>query len=121
MADTPSEPLPSPIGAYAPPPDVWIEGDHPTHNPDGVTNSNHDYWPKTQEEKAERLLVEMVELLELEIDEPYPTGNPPGEDFREEQQARLHTPVERISAEDRYWISEKNLKAGGLVEGGQVE
>lgn len=52
----------------------WVEGDHPTHNPDGVTISNVDYWPKTQEEKAEALQVAMVEIVAVAPDEPYPTG-----------------------------------------------
>ena len=63
--------------------DTWVEGDHPTDNPDGVTNSNVDYYPKTQEEKAERLGVEMVTVIDVLEGEPYPEGDPPDEEDRE--------------------------------------
>ena len=89
-------------------------GDHPTHNPDGVTNSNHDYWPKTQEEKAERLLVEMVTIVNTDLDEPYPTGNP--WQSREDLLKSIHSPQELVQAEDFTEQHERNLRAGGSVE-----
>jgi hypothetical protein len=98
----------------APPADVWIEGDHPTENPDGVTNSNHDYSPKTQEEKAALLGVEMVEPIVLAPDAPYPEGAQ--WESREALLKRIHSPMELVSASD--WASqhERNLRAGGSVE-----
>jgi hypothetical protein len=102
--------------AGPPPPDVWIEGDHPTENPDGVTNSNHDYWPKTQEEKAELLGVEMVDPVDTQLDLPYETGSPPGEAARDEMMRRLHTPAERVEGGKRDELQAQQLKAGGAVE-----
>jgi hypothetical protein len=59
-------------------PDVtYTEGDHPTENPDGVTNSTDDYSPKTQEEKAALLDVEFATPVEVAPNEPYPTAAPP--------------------------------------------
>lgn len=93
----------------------WVEGDHPTDNPDGVTVSNVDYWPKTQEEKAEALLVDMVRPVHLDHDErcPYPTGNPPGHAEREAMLKRIHTPSELVPGPDRAAAQERALRAGG--------
>lgn len=97
----------------------WIEGDHPTDNPDGVTHSNVDYWPKTQEEKAEGLGVDMVEVLDIDPAAEYPSGAPPGEAEREEMLARLHTPNELVPGPDRPAMIERSLRAGGreVVDG----
>lgn len=74
------DPVLPPGRAFEPLPEQWVEGDHPTANPDGVTVSNVDYTPKTQEEKAALIHVEMVEVVEVEPTEPYPTGGPTLED-----------------------------------------
>jgi hypothetical protein len=42
-----------------------------------VTNSNDDYWPKTQEEKAAALGVGFATPVEVDPNEPYPTAAPP--------------------------------------------
>jgi len=55
--------------------DDYVEGDHPTKNPDGVTVSNHDYTPKTQEEKAGMVRVPFADPIEGNPEEPYPTGD----------------------------------------------
>ena len=65
------------VDTYVPVPiddvyDDYVEGDHPTENPDGVTNSVPDYSPKTQEEKAELLGVDFAEPVETAWDEGYP-------------------------------------------------
>ena len=118
MAETPvydpNDPANWPSGVTGPPEDVWIEGDHPTDNPDGVTVSNHDYWPKTQEEKAELLGVEMVEPMELDPTAPWPEGAQ--WESRELLLKRIHSPMELVEAKD--WVSqhERNLRAGGSVE-----
>ena len=119
MADPvydPYDPLnwPADVPAGGPPPDVWIEGDHPTDNPDGVTNSNHDYWPKTQEEKAELLGVEMVEPMDLAPDAAWPEGQQ--WESREDMLKRVHSPMELVSADDWAGQHERNLRAGGSVE-----
>jgi hypothetical protein len=100
--------------AGPPPEDVWIEGDHPTDNPDGVTVSNHDYWPKTQEEKAELLGVEMVDPIEVPLDEPYPEGEQ--WQSREDLLKSIHSPQELVEAKDFAEQHERNLRAGGSVE-----
>jgi hypothetical protein len=117
MADVPYDPYdqanwPADVPAGGPPPDVWVEGDHPTDNPDGVTNSNHDYWPKTQEEKAELLGVEMVEPIDP--DAPVLEGHP--WESREQLLKRIHSPMELVEAKDWAGQHERNLRAGGSVE-----
>lgn len=115
MADTvydPNDPANWPADVTGPPVDVWIEGDHPTDNPDGVTVSNHDYWPKTQEEKAELLGVEMVEPIDP--DAPVPEGHQWGS--REQLLKRIHSPMELVGAKDWAGQHERNLRAGGSVE-----
>ena len=102
--------------AYRPPGVQWIEGDHPTENPDGVTNSNVDYWPKSQEEKAAFLGVEMVETIDLDPNEPYPIGDPIGEDVAFAQLTRMHSPMELVPSDERERAAEKNLRAGGSME-----
>jgi hypothetical protein len=119
MADVPYDPYdqanwPADVPPGGPPPDVWVEGDHPTDNPDGVTNSNHDYWPKTQEEKAELLGVEMVEPMDLGRDEKWPEGRQ--WESREQLLKRVHSPMELVSAKDWAGQHERNLRAGGSVE-----
>ena len=118
MADTvvydPNDPANWPADVTGPPVDVWVEGDHPTENPDGVTNSNHDYWPKTQEEKAELLGVEMVDPIDLPLDEPYPEGEQ--WESREDLLKRIHSPMELVEAKDWAGQHERNLRAGGSVE-----
>jgi hypothetical protein len=119
MADTvydPYDPInwPADVPAGGPPPDVWIEGDHPTDNPDGVTNSNVDYYPKTQEEKAEMLGVEMVVPMNLGRDEAWPEGEP--WESREDMLKRIHSPMELVEAKDWAGQHERNLRAGGSVE-----
>lgn len=104
--------------AYVADPVPWVEGDHPTHNPDGVTVSNVDYTPKTQEEKAKLLGVQMVEVIDTGL-EPYPEGaNPQGsEEGRKAMLARVHSPMELVEAKDRTAQTVANLAAGGSVEG----
>jgi len=106
--------------AYRPPEVEFIEGDHPTENPDGVTNSNVDYTPKSQEEKADALGVEMVETIDLDPNEPYPIGDPIGEDEAFEQLTRMHSPMELVPSDKRIRAQERNLKAGGSMELSQV-
>jgi len=67
------------VDTYVPVPiddvyDDYVEGDHPTENPDGVTNSVPDYTPKTQEEKAALLNVGMVQVVDTGL-EGYPVGD----------------------------------------------
>lgn len=95
-----------------------VEGDHPTANPDGVTNSIPDYYPKTQEEKAALLGVTFATTLDVVPDEPYPDGDPlvEGEDDRLAYLARLHSPMELVQAADMDEQHILNLKAGGSVE-----
>ena len=128
MVDEPVKPdwhasSPVPKEAYIqargePEPDTWVEGNHPTANPDGVTVSNVDYWPKTQEEKAERLLVEMVEVIEIDPEQPYPEGKP-WED-RATLLKRIHSPQELVEAKDFAEQHERNLAAGGSVTPDEV-
>lgn len=92
----------------------WIEGDHPTDNPDGVTNSNHDYTPKTQEEKAKLLGVQMAENANFE-DEEYPSGNT--NEAIINVLARVRSPQDRVQSDEWNTTIEKNLAAGGSVEG----
>ncbi len=99
----------------APPEDVWVMGNHPTHNPDGVTNSNVDYYPKTQEEKAERIEVEMVELTNVDPNEPYPEGDPPNMEDAVRLTHELHTEQELVGAENWHTQHEANLAAGGMA------
>jgi len=74
------------VDTYVPVPiddvyDDYVEGDHPTENPDGVTNSIPDYTPKTQEEKAALLNVGMVETIDTGL-EGYPVDE--GRDLENE-------------------------------------
>jgi hypothetical protein len=119
-ADTktlPYDPLdPNQNPAYEAPEVIYAEGDHPTENPDGVTNSTDDYWPKTQEEKAEMLGVDMVDPVEVAWDEPYPEGSPPDEtEARRILLENAHTPQELVQAEDYEAQHIRNLAAGGSV------
>lgn len=110
----PNDPGNSP--AYRPPEETWIEGDHPTENPDGVTNSNVDYSPKCQEEKAELLGVEMVDPVDTAPDEPYREGNAADETRAFEMLSRIHSPMELVPEKDRLAAQERNLRAGGSLE-----
>lgn len=100
-------------------------GDHePTANPDGVTNSIPDYFPKTQEEKAALLGVEMAEVVDTGPDEPYEAqgedtgiGAQRSEEDRLAMLARVHSPMELVQAADMAEQQEANLRAGGSVEG----
>ena len=105
------------VRAYVPLTEQYIEGDHPTANPDGVTNSNVDYSPKTQEEKAELLHVEMVEPVETAPEEPYPEGGGPTEEDRRALLRQAHPPLELVAAEDVDAQTIANLAAGGAVVG----
>jgi hypothetical protein len=118
MPDTPTEPLPDPTPVFVPIAEQFVEGDHPTDNPDGVTVSNVDYTPKTQEEKAELLRVEMVEVTNLDLDptEPYPTGSPMTEEERLDYLKSLHSPQELVPAEKWDEANTANLAAGGSVD-----
>lgn len=98
-----------------PSPDDWVIGDHPTANPDGVTTSNVDYWPKSQEEKAELLGVQFATPIDTG-DAPYPTGDPADEEDRESMLHRVHAPQELVQGKDMAAQQEANLKAGGSVE-----
>jgi len=98
------------------PEDSWIEGDHPTDNPDGVTVSNTDYWPKTQEEKAARLDVPMAQDVDVSPDAPYPIGDPINEEQAFEQLTRMQPPMNLVPSDDYQTAAEKNLKAGGSVD-----
>lgn len=102
---------------YVPGEVKWVEGDHPTDNPDGVTNSNHDYTPKTQEEKAQLLGVQMSEVVEVDPDLPYPDGDQHPMHERDAMLARVHSPMELVEAENMGKQQEANLAAGGSVEG----
>lgn len=112
----PADPGNSP--AYRPPETAWVEGDHPTENPDGVTNSNVDYSPKTQEEKAVLLGVEMVDPVDTAPEEPYGTDND-GEPLSEGEALgmlmRVHSPMELVPEKDRLTAQERNLRAGGSI------
>jgi len=101
-----------------------VEGDHPTANPDGVTNSIPDYYPKSQEEKAELLGVQFATPVELGPDEPYiEQGEMSGFGAQADEEQRLamlhrvHSPMELVAGDDRLSQQEANLKAGGSVEG----
>ena len=95
----------------------WEEGDHPpTHNPDGVTMSSIDYVPKTQEEKAELMEVEFAQPIEGGPNDPYPIGDPIGEDQAFEQLSRMHSPMELVPSDEYQTAMERNLAAGGSVE-----
>lgn len=109
-------------------PELPIEptfGDHPpTANPDGVTNSIPDYYPKTQEEKAELLGVEFAVPVDCAPDEPYEAqgedtgiGAQRSEDDRLSMLARVHAPMNLVQAADRTQQQIDNLAAGGSVEG----
>jgi hypothetical protein len=100
------------------PEEQFVEGDHPTHNPDGVANSNVDYWPKTQEEKAERMLVEMAEISNADIasNQPYPEGGRP--DDRQAVLDQAHTKQEQVEEKNRIRQDVENLRAGGSLAGG---
>jgi hypothetical protein len=126
MAETPTQAVYDPTdpanhpAAGPPPADTWIEGDHPTANPDGVTNSNHDYYPKTQEEKAELLDVPFAPSVDNVVDiqptEPYPTGNPP--DLRQAVLDQAHTKQEQVEEKDRIRQDVESLRAGGSLASG---
>ena len=121
MPDEPTPQIPpeEQARAFEPAETAWIEGDHgETHNPDGVTVSNHDYWPKTQEEKAELMNVEMSEIIDVPENEAYPDGAPMDEAGRVEFLKSVHTPQELTPEEDRWAQDVANLAAGGSIEGG---
>ena len=87
--------------------------DHPTGNPDGITNATDNYAPRTQEEKAALLGVEMVAPVEIAPEEPYPDGDPDVD--IEALLARIRTPRERTPAAEWEAGSIANLAAGGAV------
>ena len=98
------------VDTYVPAPidDVYedfVEGDHPTENPDGVTVSNPDYSPKTQEEKAALLNVEMVDVIDVPPNEGYPVEEEtdPEADFYQahgfRRDAKVATPHEGSGAD----------------------
>jgi hypothetical protein len=118
MPDEPAPPIPREQLAPAYVADTpLIEGDHPTANPDGVTVSNDDYYPKTQEEKARALGVEFATPSNVDPTAPYPTGNP--RDDRQEVLDQSHTKQEQIEAKNQTDQHVANLAAGGLIEGGE--
>lgn len=107
------------VRSFMPAEAAWIEGDHPTANPDGVTVSNYDYVPKTQEEKADLLDVDMVQVTD---EAPYPDGSPlvQTEEDRLRYLSRMHSPQELVQASDMAEQQERNLRAGGSVETAEV-
>ena len=128
MVDTPNRAAYDPTdpanhpAAGAPAEDVWVEGENhePTANPDGVTVSNVDYYPKTQEEKAQLLGVEMAtsiaNIVQVEPTEPYPEGRPP--DLRQWVLDQAHTKQEQVEERNRERQDIENLRAGGQLAGG---
>jgi len=124
MADEPTAPIPPEelVRAYMPAEAAWITGDHPTQNPDGVTVSNVDYWPKTQEEKAEFLGVAFAAPVNVPENEPYPDGQPlvTDEVSRQEQLLRIHSPQELVQAAASDDIHTRNLAAGGSVTSEEI-
>jgi hypothetical protein len=122
MADaTPAYNSPLPINlddlvpAYVPTVATWVEGDHPTANPDGVTVSNVDYSPKTQEEKAALLHVEMVQVLDVAPAAPYPEGTPADEEARKALLRQAHPPMDLVAAEDADAQNTANLAVAGSI------
>ena len=123
----PADPANHPA-AGAPQPDVWIEdeGHEPTANPDGMTVSNVDYHPKTQEEKAELMGIEFApavsNVVQIEPTRPYPEGRPPFSDAdRQWVLDQAHTKQEQVEEKDRWRQDTENLRAGGqLAEGAKV-
>lgn len=103
--------------AYVADAPLWVEGDHPTANPDGVTNSNVDYSPKTQEEKAALLHVEMVQPVDIAPEAPYPEGSPTDEEARRAVLRQAHPPMDLVAAQDVEAQTVANLAAGGSVAG----
>lgn len=89
---------------------------HPTANPDGITSSNYPYWPRTQEEKALGLGVEMATTTVVPETEPYPVGDPPNADSEFDMLTRAHSPMELVPSDEWQTTAEKNLAAGGSVE-----
>jgi len=128
MVDTPNRAAYDPTdpanhpAAGAPPEDVWVEGENhePTANPDGVTVSNVDYYPKTQEEKAELLGVDMAvsiaNIVQNEPTVPYPEGRAP--DLRQWVLDQAHTKQEQVEERNRERQDIENLRAGGQLAGG---
>ena len=66
--------------AYRPPGVQWIEGDHPTENPDGVTNRTWITGRKARKKKPRFSASRWSRLIDLDPNEPYPIGDPIGED-----------------------------------------
>lgn len=114
MAD---EPIPP--DAYPPvnPEDPgWIENPGETANPDGTTITNTPYKPATQEEKAERLEVDMAQDVNIAPDAPYPLGDPIDEEQALEVLMRCQPPMNLVPSDEYQSAAEKNLAAGGSVE-----
>ena len=113
-----TDPVPPPTPGLTPRPydQYWIEGDHPTANPDGVTMSNVDYTPKTQEEKAALIRVEFVDVVDIPPDQPYPTGKTVSEEERFEYLKAIHSPQELVPADKWDDTNTANLAAGGSVD-----
>jgi hypothetical protein len=109
-----------PEAPFVPLDQQWTTGDHPTANPDGVTVSNHDYLPKTQEEKADMLDVPFAPALDnvvtVDPTEPYPSGSPP--DLRQAVLDQAHTRQEQVEEKDRIRQDVENLRAGGSIANG---
>ena len=99
---------------------VWqemaAEAGHPTHNPDGVTTSNYEYWPRTQEEKAEALGMPFATIVDIDIEAPYPEGSPLDEVEAFDQLARIRSPHDLVPSDESKSAAEKNLAAGGSME-----
>jgi len=85
-----------------------------------VTVSNCDYYPKTQEEKAELLGVEMAvsiaNIVQVDPTAPYPEGRPP--DLRQWVLDQAHTKQEQVEERNRERQDIENLRAGGQLAGG---
>jgi hypothetical protein len=98
--------------------DLAADAGHPTHNPDGITTSNYDYWPRTQEEKAAAVNVPFATIVnqELAMDAPYPTGDPISENEAFEVLTRAHTPNELVPEDKRIETNVRGLAAGGAIE-----
>lgn len=107
--------------SYVPLAEEFVVGDHPTANPDGVTVSNVDYTPKTQEEKAELLHVEMVQPVEVAAEEPYPTGHPQDWEQRAAMLRRIHPPMDLVPADERTDMQVAALRAGGAVPPAEIK
>lgn len=92
------------------------EAGHPTANPHGITSANWPYWPRTQEEKAAGLEVEMASAVLVDPNEPYQTGSPINEDQAFEMLTRVHTPNELVPEDERIDTNTRNLATGGALE-----